>query len=80
MAGRIRAFFCGWWLAMSENPQAEVEHYREIAAKIRQLARQTWIKEIADGLSALADRFDYMAKHSELEEFRTSPSTGDRPL
>ena len=47
---------------MSDEQQASAGHYREIAEKIRQLARQTWIAEVQEELSDLADELDRMAK------------------
>jgi hypothetical protein len=49
-------------MAMSDEQQASAGHYREIAEKIRQLARQTRIAEVQEELSDLADELDRMAK------------------
>jgi hypothetical protein len=49
-------------MAMSDEQQASAGHYREIAEKIRQLARQTRIAEVQEELCDLADELDRMAK------------------
>jgi hypothetical protein len=46
---------------MSDEQQASAGHYREIAEKIRQLARQARIPEAQQELFDLADRLDRMA-------------------
>jgi hypothetical protein len=46
---------------MSDEPQASDEHLREIAEKIRQLARQTRVPEARQELFDLADNLDRMA-------------------
>jgi hypothetical protein len=43
-------------MAMSDEQQEIEEHHREIAEKIRQLARQTRIAEARQELFDLADR------------------------
>jgi hypothetical protein len=47
---------------MSDEQQASEEHYREIAEKIRQLARQTRIAEAQEELFDLADWLDRKAE------------------
>ena len=47
---------------MSDEQQASAGHYREIAEKIRQLARQARIPEVREELFDLADEFDRMAE------------------
>ena len=47
---------------MSDEQEASAGHYREIAEKIRQLARQTTIPEAREELFDLADRLDRMAE------------------
>jgi hypothetical protein len=49
-------------MAMSDEQQASEEHYREIAEKIKQLARQTRIAEAREELFDLADQLDRMAE------------------
>ena len=56
--------------AMSDEQQASAGHYREIAEKIRQLARQTRIAEVQEELSDLADELDRMAKLADSGGFR----------
>jgi hypothetical protein len=51
---------------MSDEQEASAGHYREIAEKIRQLARQTQIPEAQQELFDLADRFDRMADLARL--------------
>jgi hypothetical protein len=50
---------------MSNEKNEGSEHLRETAERIRQLARETWIPEIAEELSDLADLLDRMAEISE---------------
>ena len=47
---------------MSDERQTDEEHYREIAQKVRELARQTWIEEVQEELRELADRIERMAE------------------
>jgi len=49
-------------MAMSDERRATGEHYREIAEKIRQVARQSDIPQIREDLFDLADRLDQMAQ------------------
>src|ERR1700751_34817 len=51
---------------MSDEQEASAGHYREIAEKIRQLARQTYIPEAQQELFDPADRFDRMADLARL--------------
>ena len=46
--------------AMSDQRRSTARHYREIAEKVRQLARQTPIAEIQEELFDLADRLERM--------------------
>jgi hypothetical protein len=48
-------------MARSNEQQSGNEHLREIAEKIRELARQTPIREAREELFDLADRLDQMA-------------------
>jgi len=50
--------------AMTDD-QASAENLREIAAKIRDLARQTWIAEAREELFDLADDLDRMAERAK---------------
>ena len=49
-------------IAMSDEERASDEHFREIAEKIRQLARQTPIAEAQVELFDLADQLERMAE------------------
>jgi hypothetical protein len=49
-------------MAMSDERQTDEEHYREIAQKVRELARQSWIDEVQAELRELADRIERMAE------------------
>jgi hypothetical protein len=49
-------------IAMNHERQSSEEHYREIAEKIRQLARDTQIEEAREELFDLADRLDRQAE------------------
>jgi hypothetical protein len=49
-------------MAMSDEQQASEDHYREIAEKVRQLARQTYIPEAREELFDLADWLDREAE------------------
>jgi hypothetical protein len=49
-------------MAMSNEQQGIEERYREIAEKIRQLARQTPIREAQEELFELADNLDRTAE------------------
>jgi hypothetical protein len=60
-------------MTMSEERQEGGEHLREIAAKIRRLARHASIAEAQEELFELADILDGMAERSK----RTSGETGD---
>ena len=51
----------GWGVTMSDEPQTDEEHYRNIAEKIRELARQTHIPQVRKELHDLADRIEGMA-------------------
>jgi uncharacterized protein Yka (UPF0111/DUF47 family) len=48
-------------MAKTDEKQAGDEHLREIAEKVRDLARQTQIPEAREELFDLADRLDRMA-------------------
>jgi uncharacterized protein Yka (UPF0111/DUF47 family) len=48
-------------MAKNHEQQAGDEHLREIAGKVRDLARQTPIPEAREELFDLADRLDQMA-------------------
>jgi len=50
--------------AMTDD-QASAENLREIAAKIRDLARQTWIAEAREELFDLTDDLDRMAERAK---------------
>jgi hypothetical protein len=50
---------------MKGAPHEEAEHYREIAAEIRALAREAQIAEIVEDLLNLARRFERMADLAE---------------
>jgi len=52
-------------MARSNEQQSGDEHLREIAEKVRGLARQTWIAEAREELFDLADRLDRMAEWSK---------------
>jgi hypothetical protein len=60
MSGRSRR--------MCNDQQASDEHLREIAEKIREIARQTSIPQAKEELFDLADRIDRMA-----EVFKKTP-------
>jgi len=47
------------------DDQASAENLREIAAKIRDLARQTWIAEAREELFDLTDDLDRMAERAK---------------
>ena len=47
---------------MSDEERADGDHLREIAEKVRQLARQTRIPEAQEELFDFADRLDRMAE------------------
>jgi hypothetical protein len=47
---------------MSDEQQAREANYREIAEKVRQLARRTHIAEAKEELFDLADQLDRMAE------------------
>jgi hypothetical protein len=49
-------------MPMSDEQQAGEEHYREVAEKIRELARQTRIAEAREELFDLADWLDRKAE------------------
>jgi hypothetical protein len=49
-------------MAVSDEQQDSDAHLREIAEKIRQLARQARIPEVREELFDLADHFDRMAE------------------
>ena len=63
-------------MALSDDAQARAEHYREMADRIRQLARQSRIAEMAEELFDLADQFDRLAALIEREGFGPA---GHRP-
>jgi hypothetical protein len=65
-------------MAMSDEQQASAGHYREIAEKIRQLARQTRIVEVQEELSDLADELDRMAKLADSSRFRRARQRASR--
>jgi hypothetical protein len=61
---------------MSDEQRAMGEHYRDIAEKIRQIARQSDIPRIRQEVFELADRLDRMAEVAEGASFgRTKRST-----
>jgi hypothetical protein len=47
---------------MSNQRKITVRHYREIAEKVRQLARQASVAEIREELFDLADRLEKMGE------------------
>jgi hypothetical protein len=49
-------------MAKGDDRQRDNENLREIAEKVRDLARQTWIAEARGELFDLADRLDRMAE------------------
>jgi len=51
-------------MARSNEQQSGDEHLREIAGKVRDLARQTWIAEAREELFDLADNLDRMAERA----------------
>ena len=55
---------------MSDQRRSTARHYREIAEKVRQLARQTPIAEIQEELFDLADRLERMGE--------TDPAVGSK--
>lgn len=54
---------------MSDQRKSIARHYREIAEKVRQLARQTSITEIQEELFDLADRIEEMGEHDAALDF-----------
>ena len=52
-------------MAKSKEQQTGEEHLREIAEKVRGLARQTWIAEAREELFDLADNLDRMAERAK---------------
>lgn len=60
-------------MTMSDEQQEGGEHLREIAAKIRRLARDASIAETQEELFDLADILDRMAERAK----KTSGRTGD---
>jgi hypothetical protein len=60
-------------MTMSDEQQEGGEHLREIAAKIRRLARDASIAETQEELFDLADILDRMAERGK----KTSGRTGD---
>jgi hypothetical protein len=52
-------------MGMKGAPHEEAEDYREIAGKIRALAREAQIAEIVEDLLNLARQFDRMADLAE---------------
>jgi len=48
-----------------DERQSRAEHYREIAARLTQLARVTSHSEIKQELSDLAERFERIAEHAD---------------
>jgi hypothetical protein len=65
-------------MTMSDEQHASAGHYREIAEKIRQLERQTWIAEVQEELSDLADELDRMATLVEGSGFRRARQRASR--
>jgi len=55
--------------AMNKEQRATGEHCREIADKVRQLARKSDITQIREELFDLADRLDQMAENVENDRF-----------
>ena len=49
----------------NDDRQSRAEHYREIAARLSQLAQQTRHFEIRRELSDLAERFERIAEHAD---------------
>lgn len=45
--------------------QSRAEHYREIAASLTRLARQTRHSEVRQELFELAERFERIAEHAD---------------
>ena len=48
-------------MTKGDEQQGDDNNLREIAEKVRDLARQTWIAEAREELFELADRLDRMA-------------------
>jgi hypothetical protein len=57
-------------MPLSDDHKITVQHCREIAEKVRQLARQTPIAEIQEELFDLADRLERMGE--------TDPAVGSK--
>ena len=49
----------------TDKRQSRAEHYRDIAARLGRLARQTRHSEIQRELTDLAERFERIAEHSD---------------
>ncbi len=57
---------------MSGAEQPNPELYREIAEKVRELARQSYLPDIQGDLRALAARFERMAAYYEAQRSHAS--------
>ena len=52
-------------MTKGDEQQEDDNNLREIAEKVRDLARQTWIAEAREELFELADRLDRMAERAK---------------
>ena len=59
---------------MSPEAGAEADYYRELAEKVRELARQSPLPDVRQDLLELAGRFDEMA--AQAERPRSGPTGG----
>ena len=48
---------------MDDTDEPEIERYRDIAERLRELAEQTPVRDIQADLVSLADYFDRMTAH-----------------
>jgi hypothetical protein len=48
-----------------DEEQPRAERYREVAARLKQLARLTRHSDVRQELDELADRFDRIAEHAD---------------
>jgi hypothetical protein len=63
-------------VGMADDTEWMGDHYREMAAKLRELARQTHFPSVRKALAGIAKRYDRIADRAD---FPALPSDGRLP-
>jgi hypothetical protein len=66
-------------VGMADDTEWTGDHYREMAVKLRDLARQTHFPSVRKALAGIAKRFDRIADRADRANSLHSPRTVDLP-